>query len=989
MIGTKGSALILMYHRVADVGSDPFSLCVTPKHFAEHIEVLHRFGRPQRLAKLTDDLQSGTVSDRSIIVTFDDGYADNLESARPLLERHDVPATVFVTTGNLDHQRGFWWDELGRVLLQPGTLPDTLRLSINGSGYRWDLGSASHYAEDDRQRCRDWRLGDKAPTKRHSLHCCLWRLFQALPESDRREVLDQVISWSGAGSGNRAAYRTLSSEELVSLARGGLVEIGAHTVSHPALPDLSRERQWQEVQGSKARLEEILGSAVTSFAPPYGAQSADTVAIVREAGFHRACSTVPGPVQPGADCFQLRRVQVDDWDGEEFGRRLTEWFGGSMDVPVKKSLHSLRALRPLVRDARSIILRVAETNIARLVYLADDPDGFRIAIEKDATGRPFDIQLNRPRLTVLANERYTIHFRARADQPRSIFLGFAQAHAPWSGLGLYKSIDLTAEWQDFQEEFLAAADDKDARIHFDLGGNPISVEFAAVRLSGLSDTSPAAPAPIGTVDGLEQYLNDYLQSEGLTFQEWMERFGSGTYQARNQVIVDFLAPDQPKNIFEFACAGGFLAKALLDGIPGIDRYTCSNYSQRAVAYSERQLVGYSNCNVKLVNADVVRSPDFENANLDEYDTIITTSFEHIEYDLELIRRLPPNSRFIFCVAGFDDPEHFRLFTSAAQIRERYSALLSISRIEPLGSSDRKYVCEARVRPEASASTVEMSVVVPCRKPGPPFASLLASLAKQTFDGPWEVIVVDNGLTAMERAFAESFALPLRLKIVDADEKANGAYARNVGVRAASGKILCFVDADDELEPGYLTAMAAALESHDFVTSRVDSLALNTSWVRGSQGAPWQETGVVVFFDFLPSAGCNIALRRYLFESLGGFREEFPGAQDVEFSWRAQLLRGAEIQFVPEAVYRYRFRNTLTGMYRQTRNWGFSNALLYSRFREYGMPGRSIRMAIGDWLSAGAQFLKARSKKDLALAVVELGYCVGRAKGSVYYRVAYL
>jgi len=89
------------------------------------------------------------------------------------------------------------------------------------------------------------------------------------------------------------------------------------------------------------------------------------------------------------------------------------------------------------------------------------------------------------------------------------------------------------------------------------------------------------------------------------------------------------------------------------------------------------------------------------------------------------------------------------------------------------------------------------------------------------------------------------------------------------------------------------------------------------------------------------------------------------------------------------VYRYRFRNTLAGMYQQTCNWGFSNVLLYSRFREHGMPGRSIKVAASEWLEAAAQLLKARNRKDLALAVAALGYCVGRAKGSVYYRVAYL
>jgi peptidoglycan/xylan/chitin deacetylase (PgdA/CDA1 family) len=80
-----------------------------------------------------------------VVITFDDGYADNLHNAKPLLERYDIPATVFVTTGHIGHEREFWGDELDRLLLQPSTLPELLGLSINGSPYQWELGEVAHY----------------------------------------------------------------------------------------------------------------------------------------------------------------------------------------------------------------------------------------------------------------------------------------------------------------------------------------------------------------------------------------------------------------------------------------------------------------------------------------------------------------------------------------------------------------------------------------------------------------------------------------------------------------------------------------------------------------------------------------------------------------------------------------------------------------------------------------------------------------------------
>src|SRR5262245_40538012 len=126
--GNAHGALILMYHRVADVPADPWGLCVTPQHFAEHMQVLGSCSRPVRLQELTDALATDTVADRTVVVTLDDGYADNLYNARPLLFEHGIPATVFITTGNIGSSHEFWWDELEYLTLHPGILPEKLEL---------------------------------------------------------------------------------------------------------------------------------------------------------------------------------------------------------------------------------------------------------------------------------------------------------------------------------------------------------------------------------------------------------------------------------------------------------------------------------------------------------------------------------------------------------------------------------------------------------------------------------------------------------------------------------------------------------------------------------------------------------------------------------------------------------------------------------------------------------------------------------------------
>jgi peptidoglycan/xylan/chitin deacetylase (PgdA/CDA1 family) len=325
-------AFILLYHRVGVVASDPWHLAVTPQHFAEHLEILERYARPTPLTGLVRALESGRCPRRTVAVTFDDGYADNLHAAKPLLERHSVPATVFVTTGYIGSEQEFWWDELDRLLLEPATLPEALRLHVDGQSVPWRLGESAHYTEDARRRHRQWEAwSGEHPTQRHALYCVLYSLLQGLSENERRTVLQALGTWAGVQPIVRATHRTLSPIEVRSLLDGGLVEVGAHAVTHAALATLPSVAQREEVRRSKAELERILGHPVRSFAYPYGRRcdyTADTVALLREAGFTSACANFHGAVTPSVDPYQLPRMQVRDWDGDAFTRRLAAWFDG-------------------------------------------------------------------------------------------------------------------------------------------------------------------------------------------------------------------------------------------------------------------------------------------------------------------------------------------------------------------------------------------------------------------------------------------------------------------------------------------------------------------------------------------------------------------------------------------------------------------------------------------------------------------------------------
>jgi peptidoglycan/xylan/chitin deacetylase (PgdA/CDA1 family) len=217
-------------------------------------------------------------------------------------------------------------DELDRILLEPGKLPEVLSLNINGSNYHWELGAAAEYSEQEYQHNRhlNWLHKDNRSI-RHSVYYSLYKLLYPLPKQERSHLIDQIRKWAGASLVVRPTHRTLTQPEILALAQGEFIEIGAHTITHPFLATLPVSAQQSEITSSRALLEEILGHPVTSFAYPHGNFSADTKTIVQSAGFTCACTTVAESVRRNSDRFALPRVVVEDWNGEEFARRLSAW----------------------------------------------------------------------------------------------------------------------------------------------------------------------------------------------------------------------------------------------------------------------------------------------------------------------------------------------------------------------------------------------------------------------------------------------------------------------------------------------------------------------------------------------------------------------------------------------------------------------------------------------------------------------------------------
>jgi peptidoglycan/xylan/chitin deacetylase (PgdA/CDA1 family) len=295
--------IILVYHRVAELPSDPELLAVTPANFRLQMEFLKRQFRILRFAEDWSSREGPAVA-----ITFDDGYADNVLEALPILEEAGVPATFFISTGHLGAGHEFWWHQLEAILLRVADFPARFALKDASHGRIWDTATLA---------------------QRRQLYASLNLLMQKLDPARRQDWLRQLRIWAGPAKAEESAHRTMSREELKRLSASRWTTIGAHTVNHAALSALTEEQQRHEIFSSKQELENMTGAQITTFSYPFGRKmdfNRTSVRLCREAGFIKAAANFPGQVHRWTDPYQLPRHLVRNWDPETFAAEMKSFW---------------------------------------------------------------------------------------------------------------------------------------------------------------------------------------------------------------------------------------------------------------------------------------------------------------------------------------------------------------------------------------------------------------------------------------------------------------------------------------------------------------------------------------------------------------------------------------------------------------------------------------------------------------------------------------
>jgi glycosyltransferase involved in cell wall biosynthesis len=284
----------------------------------------------------------------------------------------------------------------------------------------------------------------------------------------------------------------------------------------------------------------------------------------------------------------------------------------------------------------------------------------------------------------------------------------------------------------------------------------------------------------------------------------------------------------------------------------------------------------------------------------------------------------------------------------------------------------------------------VSVVLPLLNKADDLAAQLEALATQEFDGPWELVIADNGSTdgslEVAREWAPRFA---SARIVEAPDSPNASRTRNRGAAVASGELLLFTDADDLAQPGWIAGMADAAPDGDVIAGGVSTGLLNEQSIRDWHVMLPRERALAQYPFLSYASGTNTGVWADAFHELGGFDEATSVGEDIELSWRAQVA-GYTLVHAPAALVEYRLRSTVSSLARQHYNYGQAGPHLYRRFRAHGMRRVEPRLAVRGWLRIALGWPGAiASRRQRGRWALEAAFRAGQMVACARERVVFL
>jgi peptidoglycan/xylan/chitin deacetylase (PgdA/CDA1 family) len=242
---TQGSpVLVLMYHRISnEYDKENKYLTVTVSDFEEQLQY---FKKHFQILRLNEDWNNKKPA---VVLTFDDGYADNLLNALPLLEKYNIPATIFVCTQNIGTLEEFWWDKLINI-------------------YN-NLGDEFWYQEETCYKSNK--------SVQHILSDIYYK-----SNEDKDLIFNGLIRKNKINYTNRDAFRSLSIQELQQLEQHNLIDIGLHSHEHLPMKFMKFDEQIAVFKQAENELKKVCENYIPYFAIPHGTRNEHTLAALNQ-----------------------------------------------------------------------------------------------------------------------------------------------------------------------------------------------------------------------------------------------------------------------------------------------------------------------------------------------------------------------------------------------------------------------------------------------------------------------------------------------------------------------------------------------------------------------------------------------------------------------------------------------------------------------------------------------------------------------------------
>lgn len=307
--------MILNYHRVGDVRfrrrGGPYLYTVTPDELSEQLAFLNERFDVVPLGQFIKRLRTPDSKEGMVAVTFDDGYRDTLTRALPVLERHDVPAAVFVCPGFLDGST----PPLQFVLFE--LLSRTSEITCDFEG-------------------RQFQLSTESSEETMEAYLTIKRMSESYDADRLRALVERLRTVNDVEVDFEEIFEgfMLDRSNLVSLAGHDLVTIGSHGYSHLHLTEVGDGSLDREVRQSRTALENLLDRPVELFAYPFGDRDSRVTRAVRDAGYRAAVTTGDRPVFPAHRNRPYQLPRIDERAGPErsfWSEQLWRQHGGEND----------------------------------------------------------------------------------------------------------------------------------------------------------------------------------------------------------------------------------------------------------------------------------------------------------------------------------------------------------------------------------------------------------------------------------------------------------------------------------------------------------------------------------------------------------------------------------------------------------------------------------------------------------------------------------